>query len=211
MRHLMILLSVLSIGADTILSDIHVRNGLTTLDGKAIDPLNRDSYGYDYSCRSFDGYYGDHLRPVEQTVPNILTFIKLRMKWGRYYLATTSRDGDSYPDYHQGYETWRGSRGWVYQEMSGFRKVAERIVPWDYQVKIVAAPKEAVIKDGSWYLGDKKLGTVIWEDFYIEYESYQGPDREEYEIPEPAKPTIGVQKEGVETQVSTLFIYIVRK
>lgn len=130
-----------------------------------IIPIGYDQWGYNYQAHFFNGYYGNYSRPdVLVTEGDWLT-----MKWSDTWLSNKDCNDDGKLD--RGYDcepvnasssacpgAWLTNHQWgTYTDADGNE------CKWNYFVKIVAVPEDAV-KDGDlWYTADGELiGSVIW-------------------------------------------------
>ena len=86
----------------------------------------------------------------------------LQMKWNDAWLANTDADDDGLLDRHLGYEDYIGSGAWLTNHQYPVEGDE-----WIYFVKIVAAPTEAVLVDGNWYVDGELMGYEIWGSFAV--------------------------------------------
>ncbi|MCK5343116.1 MAG: hypothetical protein KAR20_06920 [Candidatus Heimdallarchaeota archaeon] len=139
---------------------------LLTSDGSVIE-IGFDDWGYNYQGRLFNGKYCDAYRDADWCQP--YADINLMMKWNDAWLSNKDCDGDDLLDRHLGYASYRGSGAWLTNHQSGEYEGDEgQVCKWNYFVKIVAAPADAVAVDGIWYGSDGvEIGAVIWGAFAI--------------------------------------------
>lgn len=140
---------------------------LLTSDGDLIEP-GYDQWGYNYQAHMFNGLYCDAYRDAAWC--QAYKDVNLQMKWNDAWLSNKDCDGDGLLDRHLGFSTYRGSDAWITNHMSGGKGKDK----WTYFVKIVAAPLDAVLIDGIWYLDDVELGPEIWGEFAIVQEINSG-------------------------------------
>ena len=126
-----------------------------------------DMWGYNYQARKFNGFYCDSYRdaPWCQAYKDV----RLMMKWNDAWLSNKDCDDDGLLDRHYGYTSYLGSGAWLTNHQSGeYEDPVEGSCSWNYFVKIVAAPLDAVLDDGVWYTADSdEIGPQIWGDFAI--------------------------------------------
>ena len=143
-----------------------------------------DPYGYNYQSHMFRGSYanaylgrygypaydGDAVTYLEDN-PGAADHwwwpyrdVQLIMKWNDAWLSSRDCDGDGTLDRHLGYDSYIGSGAWLTNHQSGEDETEEgEICKWNYFVKIVAAPADGYVEDGSWYTADgSEIGPVIW-------------------------------------------------
>jgi len=158
------------------------------LSGQTI-PLGFDPYGYNYQGHMFKGSYAnvylgtDGFPPYEGDDEAYLAEnpsaadhwawpyrdILLEMKWNDAWLSNKDCDGDGLLDRHYGFASYIGSGAWETNHMWG-EYVGDdgETHGWNYFVKIVAAPIDAVSTGGIWYTADGvEIGPAIWGDFAI--------------------------------------------
>jgi len=126
-----------------------------------------DEWGYNYQAHLFNGYYCDAYRDAAWCQP--WAEDHLAMKWNDAWLSNRDCDGDGLLDRHYGYSSYIGSGAWETNHMSG-EYVGDdgRTCRWNYFVKIVAAPADAVASGGYWYAADgTEIGPAIWGEFAI--------------------------------------------
>ena len=148
-------------------------------------PTGFDVYGYNYQGHMFSGSYfnsyaggagfpaweGDDAAYLvaNPTVASHWAWpyreVNIIMKWNDAWISNKSCDGDALLDRHFGYTTYKGSGAWLTNHQSGDNDDGTK---WNYFVKIVAAPADAVKVSGMWYTADGvEIGTAIWSDFAI--------------------------------------------
>jgi hypothetical protein len=140
---------------------------LLASDGSVIT-TGYDEWGYNYQAHLFNGLYCDSYRDAEWCQP--YADVKLSMKWNDAWLSNKDCTDDGLLDRHLGFESYIGSGAWVTNHQSGEYEVEDgKTCKWNYFVKIVAAPDDAILEDdGFWYDSDgKELGPVIWNQFII--------------------------------------------
>ena len=151
-------------------------------------PKGFDAWGYNYQGHMFSGLYfnsyagGNGLPPWEGDDAAYLAEnpgaeshwawpyrdVKLKMKWNDAWISNRSYDGDNSLDRHNGYPTYSGSGAWLTNHQSGSYEDDGETIKWNYFVKIVAAPADAVSEGGFWYTADDvEIGPVIWGAFAI--------------------------------------------
>jgi len=147
-----------------------------------------DPYGYNYQGHFFKGSYanvylgGDGFPPYDgddeaylAENPTVVTHwawpyreVRLEMKWNDAWIANTDCDGDGSLDRHYGYPTYIGSGAWETNHQSGEYELNGQICQWNYFVKIVAVPAEAMLTDDIWYNAEGiEIGPDIWGQFAI--------------------------------------------
>ncbi len=132
-----------------------------------------DEWGYNYQAKIFNGFYDNNTRPsVVVTEGNML-----QMKWNDAWLSNEDCDGDGKLDRHLGFPSYIGSGAWLTNHEWGTYEDGEgNICEWDYFVKIVAVPADAVIEDGVWYNSEGvEIGPDIWGQFAIIQEVSNDP------------------------------------
>lgn len=139
---------------------------LATSDGSIIT-TGYDGWGYNYQAHLFNGLYCDAYRDVTWCQP--YKDIKLSMKWNDAWLSNKDCDGDGKLDRHYGYDSYIGSGAWLTNHQAGEYEGSDgQICRWNYFVKIVAAPGDALAEAGVWYTADGvEIGPVIWGAFAI--------------------------------------------
>lgn len=134
-------------------------------DGEVIE-TGYDQWGYNYQSHLFNGLYCDSYRDAAWCQE--WKDVKLSMKWNDAWLSNTDCDGDGKLDRHLGFDSFIGSGAWLTNHQSGeYVGVNEETCKWNYFVKIVAAPTDAVLTDGIWYADGVEIGPVIWGEFAI--------------------------------------------
>jgi|SaaInl7_200m_RNA_FD_contig_21_244814_length_1023_multi_22_in_0_out_0_1 hypothetical protein len=150
---------------------------LLASDGSSIE-LGFDDWGYNYQGRMFKGYYCDSYRDAAWCQD--YKDVKLTMKWNDAWLSNKDCDGDELLDRHFGFEGYVGSGAWLTNHQSGeYIDANGETIKWNYFVKIVAVPEDAVTKTvltdddppvevPTWYTADGvEIGEVIWGAFAI--------------------------------------------
>ena len=139
---------------------------LLTSDGEVIMP-GYDAWGYNYQAHLFNGMYCDAYHDAAWCQP--WADVKLSMKWNDAWISNKDCDGDGKLDRHYGFPSYIGSGAWETNHQSG-EYIGEdgKKCKWNYFVKIVAAPADAVVFDDVWYNADGvAIGPVIWGEFAI--------------------------------------------
>ena len=138
---------------------------LLTSDGNVIE-TGYDKWGYNYQAHLFNGYYCDAYRDAEWCQE--YKDVRLMMKWNDAWLSNKDCDGDGLLDRHYGFDSYIGSGAWLTNHQSGEYESDDELIKWNYFVKIVAAPADAVLEGGIWYAADgTEIGPVIWGAFAI--------------------------------------------
>lgn len=149
-------------------------------------PLGVDPYGYNYQAHSFAGsyfnayaneggfppYLGDDATYLAEnpTAANHWAWPyrndQLAMKWNEAWLSNKDSDDNGTLDRHLGFPSYIGSGAWISNHMSGEYTNDGQNELWNYFVKIVAAPADAV-KDGVVWRESSgtEIGPVIWGEF----------------------------------------------
>lgn len=142
---------------------------LLASDGSVIE-VGYDDWGYNYQARLFNGKYCDAYRDAPWC--QVYVDDNLSMKWNDAWLSNKDCDGDGLLDRHFGFGSYIGSGAWLTNHMSGeYEDEGGELCKWNYFVKIVAAPVDAYVDSGSWYLSDgTEIGPVIWGAFAITME-----------------------------------------
>jgi hypothetical protein len=139
---------------------------LLTSDGNVI-ATGYDDWGYNYQAHLFNGTYCDAYRDAAWCQPYV--DVKLAMKWNDAWMSNKDCDGDGLLDRHYGFDSYIGSGAWETNHQSG-EYIGEdgQVCKWNYFVKIVAAPADAVLDGGTWYAADgTEIGPSIWGEFAI--------------------------------------------
>jgi len=140
---------------------------LLTSDGDVIT-TGFDDWGYNYQAHLFNGMYCDSYRDAEWCQPWV--DVKLAMKWNDAWLSNKDCDGDTLLDRHFGFDSYIGSGAWLTNHQSG---TYEDGTKWNYFVKIVAVPADAVDSNpgvnnsGTWIVDGVEIGPEIWGAFAI--------------------------------------------
>ncbi|MBU2025529.1 MAG: hypothetical protein ABIC19_04595 [Patescibacteria group bacterium] len=126
-----------------------------------------DKWGYNYQGHIFNGKYCDAYRDAVWCQP--YKDDNLMMKWNDAWLSNKDCDGDGLLDRHYGFNSYIGSGAWLTNHMSGeYEGTQGEVCKWNYFVKIVAVPHDAVLMSGIWYTEDgTEIGPVIWGSFAI--------------------------------------------
>jgi hypothetical protein len=139
---------------------------LLASDGSVIT-TGYDEWGYNYQAHMFNGGYCDAYRDAAWCQP--WKDVELAMKWNDAWLSNKDCDGDGLLDRHYGHDSYIGSGAWVTNHQSGeYEDEDGNICKWNYFVKIVAVPLEAILDEGVWYTADgEEIGPEIWGSFAI--------------------------------------------
>ncbi len=149
------------------------KNGCTTIqggtlltsDGRVI-VTGYDNWGYNYQAHMFNGMYCDSYRDADWCQP--YKDVELIMKWNDAWLSNKDCDGDGLLDRHNGFDSYIGSSAWLTNLQRGEYEESGETCKWEYFVKIVAVPEDAVAVDDVWYAADEtEIGPVIWGQFAI--------------------------------------------
>lgn len=145
-------------------------------DGAVLD-TGFDKWGYNYQAHVFNGKYCDAYKNAAWCQPYAND--DLLMQWNDAWMSNQDCDGDRQLDRHLGYPTYRGSGAWLTNHQKGVYVDANgKKQRWNYFVKIVAAPADAVLTNGTWYIYDAQakemvaIGYAIWNDFAVVLETY---------------------------------------
>ncbi len=132
-----------------------------------------DEWGYNYQAHMFNGGYCDAYRDAswcqEWKADDLI------MKWNDAWLSNKDCDGDGKLDRYYGFSSYIGSGAWLtnHQKGSYIDSSSGKKQRWGYFVKIVAAPSDANLLNGTWYATDgTEIGPVIWGSFIILQEVY---------------------------------------
>ena len=168
-------------------------------DGALVDSLGDplvlgfDVWGYNYQGHIFNGYYCDSYRDAEWCQP--YAEIRLVMKWNDAWLSNMDCDDDGLLDRHAGFDTYIGSGAWLTNHQSGeYFDDQGNLCRWNYFVKIVAVPMDAVESNGIWYTAEgEEIGHVIWGQFATIQEVSNDPCAGEHGVQylSPAGPGLG--------------------
>ncbi len=138
---------------------------LLASDGSVIE-TGFDEWGYNYQAHLFNGYYCDSYRDAEWCQP--YKNVKLSMKWNDAWISNKDCDGDGLLDRHYGHDSYIGSGAWLTNHQSGEYEQDGKTCKWNYFVKIVAVPDDAVLDEGTWHTADgEEIGHSIWGAFAI--------------------------------------------
>jgi hypothetical protein len=136
---------------------------VTIKDGALVDSysnplvLGYDEFGYNYQAHMFNGRYCDYDRVKDGDYCDVT----LVMKWNDAWLSNKDCDHDGKLDRPASYI---GSGAWCTNHMRGEDENGK----WTYFVKIMAAPADATLLDGTWYAADgTEIGPVIWGSFAV--------------------------------------------
>ncbi len=145
-----------------------------------------DQFGYNYQAHLFNGIYSD----VDRVHGGSYSDVNLQMKWSDDWLSNKDCDETGLLD-RGGDGTDLGSKGWVTNHQSGTNEDGTK---WIYFVKIVAAPSDANLVGGIWYMADgTEIGPVIWGAFAIIQQVSNDPAYDEHGVlyKSPAGPGFG--------------------
>ena len=139
---------------------------LVASDGSVIG-TGFDEWGYNYQGRMFKGGYCDSYRDAAWCQP--YKDVDLLMKWNDAWLSNQDCDNDGLLDRHYGFDAYIGSGAWLTNHQAGeYEGEDGQTCKWNYFVKIVAAPADALADGGVWYNADGvEIGPVIWGEFAI--------------------------------------------
>jgi hypothetical protein len=144
--------------------------GLFTSDGRAIE-TGFDEWGYNYQARMFNGKYCDAYQGAAWCQP--YADVDLLMKWNDAWLSNQDCDLDGLLDRHFGFPSYQGSGAWLTNHQKGIYFQNGKKQRWEYFVKIVAAPADAFLNNGTWFAADgTEIGPVLWNEFAIVQEVY---------------------------------------
>lgn len=137
-----------------------------TSDGSVIE-TGYDQWGYNYQGRLFKGYYCDSYHDAAWCEE--YKDIRLMMKWNDAWISNKDCDGDGLLDRHYGFDSYIGSGAWLTNHQSGtYTDENGKKCKWNYFVKIVAAPTDAISEGDVWYNADgTEIGPAIWGAFAI--------------------------------------------
>ena len=152
-----------------------IQDGVILTSSGDVMTVGFDEWGYNYQGRIFNGYFCDYLRELgacDEWVDD-----HLKMKWNDAWLSNKDCDGDGKLDRHLGFDTYIGSGAWLTNHQSGEYVDSDgNLCKYNYFVKIVAAPSDAVNIDAIWYTADGDLiGAVIWGVFAVLQEISNDP------------------------------------
>lgn len=132
-----------------------------------------DVVGYNYQAHEFNGKYCDAVDDEEycRVYPND----DLTMKWNDAWLSNKDCNDDrllDMPTDNGG--SYRGTGAWVTNHQKGtYIDSQGRKQRFEWFVKIVAAPADAVPDHGIWRAADgTEIGEVIWDDFAVVQDVY---------------------------------------
>ncbi len=152
-----------------------------------------DAYGYNYQAHQYSGpyvnvylggagfppYNGDDVAylAANPTAAGHWAWpyrsVNVIMKWNDAWISNMDRDDDGKLDRHYGFATYIGSGAWETNHQSGINDDGTK---WNYFVKIVAAPADAIKTAGIWYTSaGVEIGPVIWGEFATIQEVYNDP------------------------------------
>jgi hypothetical protein len=171
-----------------------------TIQGGTITDVNNipiqtgyDQWGYNYQAMIFNGFYDNYTRPPVPATSGD----SLEMKWNDAWLSNKDCDGDGKLDRHYGYPTYIGSGAWLTNHQRGTYEQDGKTYKWEYFIKIVAVPADAVLVDGRWKTpAGVEIGPAIWGEFAIIQEVYNDQGTGDHGIlyKSPAAPGFGVYK-----------------
>jgi len=139
---------------------------LVASDGSLIE-TGFDQWGYNYQAHMFNGKYCDAYRDAAWCQE--WKDVELIMKWNDAWLSNADCDGDLLLDRHFGFASYIGSGAWLTNHQKGsYVDDSGKKQRWEYFVKIVAAPANAVLIGGVWRTPDgTEIGPAIWGEFAI--------------------------------------------
>lgn len=191
MKKLLILAIVLTVALSLVAAPAVVAKGgknadcTTIQDGTLLDSngkplvLGYDQFGYNYQAHMFNGWYDNYSRPdpVYEGTRGSPGETWLAMKWNNAWLSNKDCDEDGLLDRHFGYTSYIGSGAWCTNHMIGWYEADDgNVHQWEWFVKIVAAPADANVVDGTWYAADgTEIGPVIWGAFAEIQSIYNDP------------------------------------
>ena len=149
--------------------------------------LGYDEFGYNYQAHMFNGRYCDY----DRVIGGAYCDVKLVMKWNDAWLSNKDCDGDGLLDRPGSYI---GSGAWCTNHQWGYNDDGTK---WEYFVKIVAVPGDAVANGGIWYTADgTEIGPVIWGSFAIIQQVYNDKGTGDHGVlyKSPASPGFGPYK-----------------
>lgn len=152
--------------------------------------IGYDEFGYNYQAHIFNGRYCDY----DRILGGAYCDVNLVMKWNDAWLSNKNCDEDELLDRHYGSDSYIGSGAWVTNHQSGAYEMDGKDCRWNYFVKIVAAPADAVPQSGTWYTADgTEMGPVIWGAFAVLQRVYNDPCAGDHGIEylSPAGPGFG--------------------
>lgn len=144
---------------------------LMTSDGSLIE-TGFDQWGYNYEAHMFNGKYCDAYRNAAWCQD--WKDVDLIMKWNDAWLSNKDCNGDGLLDRNYGFTSYRGSGAWETNHQKGtYLDTKSKKQRWEYFVKIVAAPADATLDNGTWYAADgTEIGPEIWGQFAVIQEVY---------------------------------------
>ena len=143
-----------------------IQSGLLLDAGGNVITTGYDEWGYNYQAHLFNGFYCDAYRDADWC--QAYKDVSLSMKWNDAWLSNQDCDGDGLLDRHYGYPSYIGSGAWLTNHQSGEYVMDGKTCTWNYFVKIVAVPADAVQQGGIWYAADgTEIGPDIWGEFAI--------------------------------------------
>jgi len=128
--------------------------------------LGYDEWGYNYQAHMFSGGYCDAYRDAAWCQAWKDDY--LMMKWNDAWLSNMDCDGDGLLDRYYGFDSYIGSGAWLTNHMWGGYEQDGETCMWNYFVKIVAVPGDAILNGPTWYEADgTEIGPEIWGAFAI--------------------------------------------
>lgn len=142
--------------------------------GFVIEP-GFDEWGYNYQAHMFNGTYCDAY--YDDVWCQEYKDDYLIMKWNDAWLSNMDCNEDGLLDRHSGFDSYIGSGAWLTNHQKGiFEDEEGNICEWDYFIKIIAVPEDAVLIDGIWYQTDgTEIGPMIWSQFAVIQEVINDP------------------------------------
>jgi hypothetical protein len=151
---------------------VKIQTGLLLASDGTTITTGYDDWGYNYQAHIFNGKYCDAYRDAAWCQP--YKDDDLEMKWNDAWLSNKDCDGDGKLDRHFGFQSYIGSGAWETNHQKGVYIDAKgKKQRWEYFVKIVAAPADALLVNGIWYTADgAEIGPAIWGEFAVIQEIY---------------------------------------
>jgi hypothetical protein len=149
-----------------------IQDGTLVASDASLIETGFDQWGYNYEAHMFNGTYCDAYRNAAWC--QSYASINLIMKWNDAWLANKDCDGDNLLDRHYGFSSYIGSGAWLTNhQKDSYIDGNGKKQRWEYFVKIVAAPADATLSNGTWYAADgTEIGPMIWGEFIVIQEVY---------------------------------------
>ena len=129
-----------------------------------------DKWGYNYQAHMFNGGYCDSYQNAAWCQP--YADVKLVMKWNDKWLSNSDCDEDGLLDKPTSYI---GTGAWQTSHQFGSYELNGETCKWNYFLKLIAAPADAIRVGGVWYLDDVEIGDVWGGQFVMIEEVYNDP------------------------------------